>query len=191
MAKKKEIRNLRPTLLRTEGGINNLQTFSYDTSKYWDAFPEVKLIPPFSEIYAKDKSADKSKSSILMWGFHLLEHPASAVYNLPNKYQLINEKMGKEANYNYEEDPKEFIEAYKDVILPEAYRLLSSWYTKMRERSELLRDLPYSIETMDKLDKAMGATKALWEAFGEIRDQVMLQEGQEIGGKSLSEHGLI
>jgi len=186
MAKKKDMKNMRPTLVRTEGGINQ-NSFSYDTSNFWDQFPEVKLIFPFDELYVQDKSTKKKESSMFMWGLHLLEHPASAIYNLPDKGERVTEKIGVLIKYDYEVDEHKYRINYRDCVLPEAYRLLTRWYEKLMERSDLLEDTPYNIVNLKVLDEAMKMTKPLWDAFGEIRDQVMMQEGQEIDGKTLAQ----
>lgn len=191
MAKKSsDLKNMRPTLLRTEGGITS-SSFNWETSDYWTTFPEVKLIYPFNELYTNDKSAKKAKSSGLMWAIHLMEHPASLIYNLPNKLELIHEQFHEKVGYNIEADPKKYIETYVDVILPEAYRSLTKWYRKLKQRDELLEEVDYTLADIATIDKAITSTKGLWDAFSQIRDQVMMQEGQEIDGATLTQQKLL
>lgn len=191
MAKKsKDLKNMRPTLVRTEGGITKA-VFNWETSNFWDVFPEVKVLEVFEDFYKYDKSPKKVKSSATMWGIHIMCHPASMIYNLENKLELTHKKFSPIGDYNIEQDPLGLIEEYTNLVLPEAYRLLTKWYQKMRERSEMLDELSYDLNNLEKLDKAMASTKSLWDAFGEIRDQVLMQEGQSLDDKTLSQQGVI
>ena len=58
-------------------------------NSFWDEFPELKIPSTFNELYTKDKSKDKNKSSRIMWAIHLHSHPESKLSNLPDKEEVL------------------------------------------------------------------------------------------------------
>ena len=159
---------------RLEGGIREAN-FDWKTKNFWSTFPEVLVIPEFEELHSKDTSKGKYKSSCLMWGLHLMYHPASMVFSMKDKQTFITKTIGKEAGYDYKKDPKKYEPLYIG-LLPFAYQQLVKWEKMIKDRDTVLSGMVYGLPTMKALDEAHGKTKNLWKNYHEIMKDILVYE---------------
>jgi len=69
-------------------------------NSFWDEYPELIIPNKFNEIYNKDKSKNKSKSSRIMWAIQLHSHPESKLYNLLDKEEVKERDLIKKKALN-------------------------------------------------------------------------------------------
>jgi len=173
-------------------------TENFNTNNnFWDYAAQFKVVSPFKELYSSDKSRGKKSSSNIMWAISLCYHPASDLYNLPDKedrvFDMVKDKSFKLKDY------EEQIELFKDMCLTQAQKSLESWDTRMRQRDVFLKDQEYNFDqyddlgktikgTADQLDKMAANTGKLYQEFFKIKKELNEEEqtAKGKGGKNLS-----
>ena len=120
--------------------LNTFQT----QQNYWLTNPSHLLLKPFKELHDRDTSADKEKSSRVMWAIALLvdTYPRSNPFrNLSEKERLAlieRDYLGASL--------KEFdslIKVYKKVCMTPLQRMLNEFSVKMDQRSIMLETNDY------------------------------------------------
>ena len=67
------------------------ESIQYENKNFWEVNPQLVYIPPFSELYNKDKSKNKEKSSKNMWRIFFMSDPdedKNKFYRIPEKERL-------------------------------------------------------------------------------------------------------
>jgi hypothetical protein len=129
---------------------------------FWKEFPELIFAPGIEDIYKKDKSTDKTKSSQIMWAIHLCESLESKYYNVPDKYDLVATKFLKDPKFDWSKH-NEAVELYRDTALTDAERSLTIWNETMRLRSRSLKEM-YVAAFEDKDTDELVKIKSEYEA---------------------------
>lgn len=160
-------------------------------NSFWDEFPELKIPSTFNELYTKDKSKDKNKSSRIMWAIHLHSHPESKLYNLPDKEEVIARDFIKEKNFKWE-TYSDHLELYRNVVLTPAERALQNWDEIMSLRDKGVKEFYIeAIEAKDadivlKLDKALAATPKMFDDYKRIKESYEEEKTRKKGTKIAS-----
>lgn len=155
---------------------------------FWILNPEYKSL--FDDLYKKDKSPLKNKSSKIMWAFYFKLNPESVYYNLPNKEELINSKIIKDEDFSWKKYENEEI-LFKNTILTQAERSLYEWNELMKKRDKYLKNTDYYFDeyktdddgnnvysktglpiivrgTAEQLDKAFSVTPKMYSDYNKI-----------------------
>lgn len=141
-------------------------------SNFWKHYPELQL--EFNDVYSKDTSKDKKKSSTLMWGLLLYCHPESNLYSSPNKEETILKTVIKDKNFRWT-DYLEMIDRLVELVLTEAEKSLVAWNETMRERRKKMTELydaafeAGEIDDLVKIDKMMASTAKFFEDYKKIK----------------------
>lgn len=162
---------------------------------FWEANPVVETIPEF--ISLKNKLG-KRKSSRIMWAIaFLLDKGEGNIWRnvKPDEVEeLIKEEYLKGDDFSFKDYPEQ-INAYKRHLMTPAQKLLMNWEEKMEERDKFIHDTPYDLDTISKLDTAMGNTEKLWSLYETIKKKLDKEtsEGRLVGNaeESAIEKGLI
>lgn len=175
--------------------ININKSWSADVN-FWKSNPQITLHNPYSKLYNKDKSKDKSKSSIDMWTIFFLSDPDSTkntFYRIPysERLALIKENYNKDFNEN-NKLIIECLEAYPQLILSAVERSLKEEIDSMVQRSQLLRNTVYTLDktvidgnkslimkgTATQLDSMRSKTTKLYENYEKLQQKFMKQQDE-------------
>lgn len=186
------------TVIKTRG---LLETFE-PKADFWKVNPQMQIIEPFKTLFKSDRSESKHKSSKMMWFIALCYDQSSSnhIRNLPlsDKHEMLSDELFKDKKY-YSQNKADFlpyITAYIDLCDTPAMRALRVWNDKMLERAKLLESVPYTMENLDPLDKAIGSTKKLYDDYARILKEINSEDGEVEGNRgggesSLTDKGLI
>jgi len=151
---------------------------------FWEWNPEYKII--FKDLYKKDKTKDKRKSSGIMWAFYYKLHPQSAFFNMENKEEIISQKFLNSQNFNWE-DYEEEEALFKETLLTQAERSLLEWNETMRKRDKWLKTQEYNLENAKDLDTILANTAKLYQLYTKVKKEFeddKVKRGR--GGKPMS-----
>jgi len=157
-------------------------------SNYWKIDPQLKAVEPFASFYKNDKSKGKGNSSLIMWAISLFCDPESRLFRLTDKRKKeIIEKDYYKGLINWGKYEKH-IEVYKSLYSTQANRSLVNWEEKLQERDAFLKELPYSMETGETLDKMLSNTSKLYDLYEKILERLKEEESEGItkGGRTES-----
>ncbi len=162
---------------------NILNSFDYDRD-FFEANPQLKII--FPDI-----------SSKIMWAIALLHHPESKfksdTYEV-RKSIIINDWLG-DPDFDFEDEKLQpTIEKFVSRCLTKKQRILNDWEEKLDERTALLKTIPYTVDTLEFLDKAKVQSTKLWEGYMKALKDVEEEMAVYITGNSVesaTESGLI
>ena len=185
---------------------NPLENYN-ENNNFWEFNPQYKVI--FKDLYSKDKSKNKDKTSTLMWGLLLYVHPKSDFYNLPDKEELIAKDIFKDSKFKWE-DYTDTIKKIKDITLSQAEKSLVVWDETLKKRDKFIHSQEFTLDTYiedpetgrqkllkgtaDQLDKMLANTVKLYDEYTKILKQ--LTEEEQTKGKggnpiSLMDAGII
>jgi len=172
---------------------------SFDVrTNFWIANPASRTIKEINTVYEQDKSAEKAKSSLLMWGVTMLIHPrfpATCNLEYDARLKLVNDDFLDKIKLDPEVTHKELIVAYEKGILTRLERIAKEWGDKLDERFKLLREIKYDLANAEDLDKMMARTDKLWQQYITcLKDLDMESAKSQVQGgavESLLESGLI
>lgn len=153
-------------------------------SNFWELNPNYTIL--FEDFYNDDKSKDKSKSSVIMWGLYLVLHPDSDFYNLPDKRGLVKTKFIKDKKFDWD-DIDEIEHLFKQTALSQAERSLYEWNEYMRKRDDYLKKQEYYFDyyddsgklikgTAEQLDKAYSVTPKMYADYEKIQKGLKEEE---------------
>lgn len=141
---------------------------------FWKEHPELIFAPGVEDIYKKDKSKNKTRSSQIMWAIHLCESLESKYYNMPNKYELIASKFLKDEKFDWEKH-NDAIELYRETALSDAERSLTIWNETMKLRSRSIKEMyvtafeEKNIDELVKIDKMLSTTPKMFDDYQKIK----------------------
>lgn len=165
---------------------------------FWDLNPQWKSFGIIKDLYKKDRSARKNKSSMVMWVISGLEDPQSNYSGMPDdedsrqgKYQSISaDLMGDPTWWNKNKDTMQaYLDLYTNTLYTPALRSLRAWEAKLKERDRVFADTEYLIGITDAngklvgsnveiLDKMFERTTKIWDQYFKIQE---LLEGEGAG----------
>lgn len=160
---------------------------------FWEANPQFKVTPPFKDLYDKDRTKKKNKSSTIMWAISYLKDPKSIMANAPqeDREKSLNEGLlkGKDIDIRAYQH---LIDAYEEVCLTPMERSLEKFYDKLRERDEFLNRQNYTLEPIseksqktiaEQLDTMMGNTHKLYKQYKDIKEDLEKENAAHEQGK--------
>ena len=184
-----------------------------DTSlNFWEVHPSLKAAGPFKEIWKKDRTRGKDRSSKIAWCIALIWDRKSDFYNLEigGKYCKLKLVFGDFfGDKNFYTKEKELVDDLRDFYIEStttvAQRTLVGIEEKLKERDKFIRNTPYDMGeigdrgayvggTVDTLDKMMANTEKLYSLYDKARkivDQEMQQSTMGGAEQSLSDSGEI
>jgi hypothetical protein len=149
----------------------NIQKEFKPTENFWDLNPHLIYIKPFSLLYNRDKSKNKTDSSKDMWCILWLSDPDEDVnkyYRLPMEDRL---DVCKEFNPTFSEEEDVVatcIQEYEEKCLTTIERAYKQEKEKLVKRAEFLRKAEYNFDTMKGLDDAYSKSKKIWDDYARI-----------------------
>jgi hypothetical protein len=162
---------------------------------FWKEYPELLIEPTIKELYDKDDSKNKERSSKIMRAIDLCENINSKFYNHPDKYPMVKDKFIKEKGFKWK-DYEALIDVYKECLMDEATRALTIWNETMRLRNNSLKDMyqqafkESDTDELVKLDKMLSNTPKMFEDYKKIKidfeNSLVTKKGGAI--KSLTEN---
>jgi hypothetical protein len=182
-----------------------LEIFDVEAN-FWKVNPQFKGVSIFKDIYKKDKSKGKERSSNTMWAISAFYDPKSPYVDIPEDKTFENSKSrviskdlfgDSEWLYNREGELKEHRDLYEELMLTPAMRSLRVWEKKIKERDSVLEETPYMVGMTDDngklvgsnvevLDKMFERTPKLWDQFFKIQEALSNEEaGNSVKGGSL------
>jgi len=160
-------------------------------NNYWEVNSELLIIKEFQSYYSKDKSKNKTESSIVMWGLYYCYHPESKFYNLPNKFDIIENNFIKNPKFKWD-SVKDIVIIFKNLVLSDAERALGNWGEIMSMRDTSIKELyRKALEDSDtdelvKIDKMLANTPKMFEDYKKIKKDYEEEKTLKKGKRNLS-----
>lgn len=182
---------------------------------YWDMNPIMKTIKEFGDLYKKDKSKKKAKSSQLMWAIALLIdcHDGNVwrTTSEADKRELIATDYLQDKKFDWDSQNNKILrEAYERHVLSAAEKEMVNLERNLADRQRFINEATYSFDfyeegaggkqilrkgTADQLDKMMAATGKIYDQLTGIQaklDKEKLESATKGGAvESASEQGLL
>lgn len=158
-----------------------IQIFDIEQN-FWQLYPDFKIALSFKNLYKQDKSRGKENSSKLMWFLAYTRDLNSKFYNLPQeeKDAIIGADYMKNENF-YTDNQKELdilIEDYYRLMYTPSRRHLIDWDNKLIQRSQLIAQVPYTLENYEELDKLAANTPKIYKAISDLKAELDKEEGE-------------
>jgi hypothetical protein len=178
--------------------VQKLVTVFDVDQNFWEANPQFKVA--FKALYKADRSRGKKDSSNQMWFVAFTHDQGSIYYNLPvdEKYNLIGEDFLGDINYYSKQRHilDDLIKQYVGLTMTASERHLDQWRISLDDRTNFLSTVKYDLENFDKLDKMAANTKAVFDTFKRIQEDIIKEQsggGDAKGGykESLNDTGEI
>lgn len=134
--------------------------------------PESLLIYPFSEIWKRDKSKDKSKAYkeiTYIWFYIDFDSPFFE-YTEEQRHQTICEDVLGEKNFKIDSLLKNGIESYKKFSITPSMRMLESQYNTIYKMEEYFKNVDFAEDDIDKVTKAIINVPKLMEALNQAKE---------------------
>lgn len=157
-----------------------------DHSKdFWKQNPEVRLIPPFQELYKKNHGGR------MMWALYLLEDVKSSFHNFPpeEREQLVLEQYIKK-DFTIA-SLKKYREPYTTKLLTEKERFYKTWGLMLYDFDESFKKMDFKKDTDSKL-KMLDKRDKIWKSYLEAERSVREEMKHRVEGdriESLIETG--
>jgi hypothetical protein len=164
-----------------------------DGANFWELNPQLLLIPPFSRLYDKDTTKDKSISSKQMWCVFFLREPDEQLnkffrFEEREAIEMLEETYFPDADWWDSELFRECLLAYENYCLDAVARAFLIEKDSLKKRAILFRDTEYTLDTMASLDTARSKTLKIYEAYENLEKKFLQKkQGQRVkGGRKLS-----
>jgi len=168
----------------------------------WEVNKRLKYFPGYSELYKRDKSKDKIKSSNDVWSIICLEDPdpENLYYRLSPEERMKSLKEFNNAFNEEDELIKELIERYSFDVLDSVERSFKAEVDSLVERAKLIRETKYTLEdyerdikgniiyvagkpmkkpgTAGELDKMRIATAKIYEQYEQVKQLFDKNKGE-------------
>ena len=155
--------------------------FDIDVS-FWELYPTLKAAGPSGELYKKDKTKNKSRSSKIMWCIALCFDRSSKYYKLPEEgsrddgkvAMIFGDYLGdekyRESNPDVYSKLRNFYLATQESRLERSLREAEE---KMEERSRFLMETKYTMGVLcEKTGKYIGGTADLLDKMQSNTDKI-------------------
>lgn len=162
--------------------INRLVEYDPELD-YWAVYPDALLDSTIKELYDKDTSKKKSKSSKIMLAIHYCLHPNSAIYNYPKKWDEVKKSLVKDEKLDWT-DYKEIIFKYKEMVLTQAERSLLEWEEFMQKRDNFLKSRIFVVgdfEANRELEMMSAKNASYYKEYFQIKEALMRERENQKG----------
>ena len=141
---------------------------------YWIQNPQHKVI--FKDIYKRDTSRDKKKSSLFMWGVALIYHIESEIYTWEE-----DKKVDYAKRYVWGDKAKDYGDDHIGISDrmrrlgggdTAALRQLREWERIMDDKTAFIRTLDYSKDTYRMIEEMLASNTKLYAEYDRIMDMV-------------------
>lgn len=177
-----------------------VSTFTPDQN-FWEANPQLELVPEFKALKKADKSRAKEESSLIMWyiAFCYDLDAANKFRGLPlaERQQLLGEELLGSESY-YKDNSKKLeplIAMYLKLSDSPAKRQLRMLEKKLDEKTAFLENTPYDADNWEVVEKIMKDSAAVYKTLATIQKDLAEEQGDghvQGGSKeSLSDSGEI
>jgi hypothetical protein len=144
-----------------------IQQFDTETN-FWEMHPEFKAAGKSKEVYQKDRSKDKKKSSLLMWTIALIWDLQSKYYGMSedgedNKIDLLFAEVYGDKEYYYKNQGEIFDLRLQYIKMQDsvAKRALRDINEKLDERAKFLKTLRYEFGDYNEKGQLVGNTSTI------------------------------
>lgn len=144
---------------------------------FWEVNPHVRYLTKFKDLYEKDKSKDKTKSSRQMWAVVLFvdtRSPFRRMEETQRKIEVLN-YLGNSSTW---EEIEPYFKPYEEACLSEKQQLFKSWGDKLRTREQFIRATDYKATTFKMLDEMMSQTEKMWKMYANVEKDMIEEEQQ-------------
>lgn len=184
-----------------DGLVNIAPDFLKEGYNFWEDNMQLAIMHPFSQLYNRDNSKNKTISSKEMVCIFFLSEPDPQM----NKFYRITEEerlsMLKDTYHpDFDEQDEiiaECIEAWPE-LLSAVKRAMKEEIDSMRERAKFIRNFDYKtapLADIEKLDRIRAKTTALLEGYEKIKNKFLKEKdaARVVGGRreSKSEQGKV
>jgi hypothetical protein len=176
---------------------NIKKNFTIDMN-WWELNPQFIIFYPYSELYKRDKSKDKTKSSKDMWCIFFCSDPDEELnkfYRIPleNRKEMLSDTYNKHIEWN-DELIEECLERYPHDWLSAVERALKEEIDSMVERAKLMRETAYTLDrtivddkgftanikgTAKQLDDMRAKTPKLYENYEKLEQQFLKSKSEK------------
>ena len=184
-----------------------INTFSTDEN-FWVLYPQFQTVQPFKDLYKKDRSKNKYQSSKVAWFVtQVIDTSSKNVFrNLvyEERLSLLSQDFMGDVDYydKHASTLQPLIDFYTKLHMTAARKALKEWEEKMIDRSEFIKNTPYSEDSYEQmgdkwvkqagtakmLDDMMKNSKGIFDLYQQILKSLDEEgEGSQVkGGRTLS-----
>ena len=168
---------------------------------FWELNKSFKTLTLFKDLYKKDRSTKKNKSSKVMWIISGLVDEQSPYHDMPDdvedkhgKYKTIGGDLMNSVEWweDNSEKYEDIFNEYNRIFLTPARRALRAWEKKLLERQKVFDETEYMIgltnedgklvgSNVEVLDKMFERSSKIWDQFFKIKEQ--LEGEKDVTGK--------
>ena len=165
----------------------------YEEADFFVSNPQLKYMTPFNKVWNWRGRSKKYKSKV-MWSIFLLLDTRSkfARMNYEDRKEEIETFFMGEKIFHLSL-VKEVMAQYPEKVMTLTQRNFKIWDEKITERTQFLKDTPYTLDTYEVLEKMMKDSKGIWDSYMKVKAELEAEEGLSVtrGGfkKSLAEEG--
>ena len=174
----------------------------YDTTtNFWKVNPQFKTLERFSELYKKDRSKNKNKSSKDMWMVSGVIDPISPYHELEEnrndkygRYRMASRNVMEDENWMYDnlERIRPLMEMYELLSHTRESRALERWHKHLKDRDDFIDSTEYVLgltnekgivvgsNVKDRDAMLVGAGR-LWVEYLKIKDALEASQGEQEG----------
>lgn len=169
----------------------NIEIFD-PSQNIWKLFPFLSFFPPYNQLYDRDKSKDKEKSSKEMWCVIYACYPdeeKNAFFRKSPKERekAIQEGVYKDIKWN-DKIVKTCMNSFPTDILTSAQASLKIELEALRKRAEYLRDTPINNDTARTYNTIQKDSIKVYENYEKIKEKFIEEKAQirAKGGRRLT-----
>lgn len=135
-------------------GLTNIKKDFHWDQNFWETNPTLRYYKPFSELYKRDKTKDKSTSSKEMWMIFFLCDPddeANKFSRIPYDERLEMLKQEFYTDFDEEDDVlQDCLERYPFECLTAVERAFKEEKDSLVERAKFIKNAVYSFDEVQK-----------------------------------------
>jgi hypothetical protein len=167
-------------------------------SNFWTIAGTLALLPAIKDLKEKDHSANKERTSKVMWAVAILSDmdDGNKLRHLPEdeKKQIIEADILKEYKQFSWDVYADVIKEYREAQLTSTQRALLMYKDKLIERSKFLAETKYTLDNAKDLDAIITNSDKIFRVIASLEKTVEeeLKSGGELKGgrrKGLQEKG--
>jgi hypothetical protein len=159
-----------------------------DRKNFWKLYPSFKTPKEYQDLYKNDKSKGKVRSSDIMWACHFVydktKHNPWRNYDEDDRIDVINTDILNNQKFKWK-PYLVVLEAVKIDLLDEMERMYYALVDKMDQRTKMLKDAVYTIESAKSIDDIYLRTDKLRIELNRMKEAMdgRDEDGQTKGGR--------
>ena len=165
-------------------------------NNFWLENPSLLILKEFKDLFDKDKSKNQTESSLLMWAIYYATSPDSNYFNLPDKYDILKDRLLKRPELKWEQYDN-IIAFYKEIVLTSAERALINWNEVMVLRDRSIKELyktaleASDVKTLVEIDRMLTNTPKMFSDYKKVKEDFETEKITKKGKRkqSLTEKG--